>query len=107
MQIALGLGHLHSKDFIYRDLKLENILMDDDGYISLSDFGMSKIIKEGELTKTFCGTLEYMAPEALDGEGYDKAADWWALGIIIFEMLYGKPPFYHKNSQANLFKMIK
>jgi serum/glucocorticoid-regulated kinase 2 len=62
MQIALGLGHLHSKDFIYRDLKLENVLMDDNGNVSLTDFGMAKIVRDGEIAKTFCGTPEYLAP---------------------------------------------
>jgi serum/glucocorticoid-regulated kinase 2 len=62
MQIALGLGHLHDKDFIYRDLKLENILMDDHGNVSLTDFGMAKVIRDGELAQTFCGTPEYIAP---------------------------------------------
>jgi serum/glucocorticoid-regulated kinase 2 len=61
-QIALGLGHLHSKDFMYRDLKLENVLMDDFGNASLTDFGMARVIRDGELANTFCGTPEYLAP---------------------------------------------
>lgn len=105
-QIALGLGHLHSKDFIYRDLKLENVLMDDNGYVSLTDFGMAKIVRDGEIAKTFCGTPEYLAPEVLEGEGYDKTADWWSLGILTFEMMNGLPPFYNK-SQSLMFKLIK
>lgn len=98
-QIAIGLGYLHSKQIVYRDLKLENILIGDDGYLLISDFGISKKIdKEGEQTYTQCGTLEYMAPEMLKAKGaksgYDFAADWWALGTLIYELLVGKPPFY-------------
>lgn len=106
MQVALGLGHLHNKDFIYRDLKLENILMDDNGNVCLTDFGMAKIIRDGELAETFCGTPEYIAPEVLDGKGYDKSADWWSLGILTYEMMFGLPPFYH-NSQKEMFRKIK
>lgn len=106
MQIALGLGHLHLKDFIYRDLKLENVLMDDVGNVSLTDFGMAKIIRDDEETKTFCGTPEYIAPEVLAGEGYNKMVDWWSLGILTYEMMHGLPPFYNE-SQATMFKMIK
>lgn len=106
MQIALGLGHLHSKDFIYRDLKLENVLMDDNGNVSLTDFGMAKIVRDGETAKTFCGTPEYLAPEVLEGGGYDKTADWWSLGVLTYEMMHGLPPFYNK-SQSLMFKLIK
>jgi serum/glucocorticoid-regulated kinase 2 len=78
---------------MYRDLKPENILMDKDGYIKLSDFGLSKQAKE---SNTFCGTPEYIAPEILSGFGYSKTADWWALGVLTYEMLTGVPPFYDK-----------
>jgi serum/glucocorticoid-regulated kinase 2 len=84
MQIALALGHLHKSDVLYRDLKLENVLMDDDGNVCLTDFGMAKIVKEGQLATTFCGTPEYVAPEVISGGGYDKAADWWSLGILTY-----------------------
>lgn len=107
MQIALGLGHLHSKDFIYRDLKLENVLMDDNGNVSLTDFGMAKIVRDGEIARTFCGTAEYLAPEVLEGQGYDKTADWWSLGILTYEMMHGLPPFYDSKSQSQMFKLIK
>jgi serum/glucocorticoid-regulated kinase 2 len=99
MQIALGLGYLHDKDFIYRDLKLENILMDELGNVSLTDFGMAKVIRDGELAQTFCGTPEYIAPEVLDGKGYGKSADWWSLGILTYEMMFGLPPFYHTSQK--------
>ena len=106
MQITLGIGHLHEKDFIYRDLKLENVLMDENGNVCLTDFGMAKIIRDGELAQTFCGTPEYLAPEVLEGRGYNKAADWWSLGILTYEMMFGLPPFYH-NSQKEMFRRIK
>jgi len=85
-QIALAIGHLHSKRIIYRDLKLENILMNDDGYILLSDFGLSKILPPGQLSFTLCGTAAYIAPEILSKSSYDFKVDWWALGVLVFEM---------------------
>ena len=106
MQIALALGYLHDKDFIYRDLKLENVLMDDNGNVCLTDFGMAKIIRDGQLAQTFCGTPQYLAPEVLDGKGYDKSADWWSLDILTYEMMFPLTPFYH-NSQKKKKKKIK
>lgn len=80
--------------------------MDDHGNVCLTDFGMAKIVRDGETAKTFCGTPEYLAPEVLEGGGYDKTADWWSLGILTFEMMHGLPPFYNK-SQSLMFKLIK
>ncbi|CAK78829.1 unnamed protein product (macronuclear) [Paramecium tetraurelia] len=105
-ELLLGLGHLHSKDIVYRDLKLENILMDDVGNVFLTDFGMAKIVRKNELAMTFCGTPEYLCPEVILGYGCDKTADWWSLGILTYEMMYGLPPFYNKN-QTIMFKLIK
>lgn len=97
-QIILAIGFLHEHGIIYRDLKPENLLLDMNGDICLCDFGLAKeIYQSNDLTHTFCGSLEYMAPEVLKGEGYGRAVDWWSLGTIIYELLTGLPPFYSEN----------
>ena len=88
------MAYLHSQGIIYRDLKPENILLDKDGHIRLTDFGLSKDNMAGkEKTKTFCGTPSYASPEMLQKKAYDKSVDWWSVGILIYEMLVGQPPF--------------
>jgi len=93
-EIAIGLFFLHSQGVIYRDLKLDNIMLDSEGHIKIADFGMCKDgIVGDKKTKTFCGTPDYIAPEIIAYQPYDKSVDWWAYGVLIYEMLAGQPPF--------------
>jgi len=100
-EIALGIEHLHSSGILYRDLKPENVLIDSEGHIRLTDFGLSKegFFKSNDRTSSFCGTPEYLAPEILKGGDYNNAVDWWALGALMYEMLTGWVPFYTKDVQ--------
>ncbi|KAF6768313.1 hypothetical protein AHF37_06611 [Paragonimus kellicotti] len=91
-QVVLAFEYLHHMEVIYRDLKPENILLDFRGYIKIADFGFAKHVKHR--TYTLCGTPEYLAPEVIKSKGYTKAVDWWAFGVLIFEMIAGHPPFY-------------
>jgi serine/threonine protein kinase len=94
VQILDAVRHLHKKNTIHRDLKLENILVDERGYLQIIDFGVSKRLYENNLyCKTICGTLPNMAPEQHSGEKYTKSVDLWAIGIMLYEMLYGRNPF--------------
>ena len=96
-QIIMALGELHSKGIMHRDLKLENIMVDENGYIKLIDYGLAKIIADDELAMSYCGTPEYLAPEMVDNKGHDMTVDWWAVGILIYEMLIGVTPFFNRN----------
>ena len=89
MQIVLALGFLHSKNIAHRDLKPENVLIETDGTLALSDFGISKVIKPRHPSKSVCGTLEFMAPEVLSQSGHSTSVDWWSLGILTYQMLFG------------------
>jgi protein kinase A/protein kinase X len=94
-EIILAFQYLHSIHIVYRDLKPENLLIDSDGHMKITDFGFAKTVEDR--TWTLCGTPEYLAPEIIQSKGHGKPVDWWALGVLIFEMLAGYPPFYDEN----------
>ena len=100
-QVLLALEFMHNNNYIYRDLKPENIMIDNEGNIKLTDFGLSKIVKPNETTFTLCGTAEYLAPEILFGQGYDKTCDWFSFGVVIFEMFCGYHPFRSKTKKID------
>ncbi|CAO1631856.1 unnamed protein product [Parajaminaea phylloscopi] len=91
-EVALAVDYLHQNGFVYRDLKPENILLGADGHLKITDFGFAKWVPD--VTWTLCGTPDYLAPEIVSSKGYNKSVDWWALGVLLFEMLAGHPPFF-------------
>ncbi|XP_071981929.1 ribosomal protein S6 kinase alpha-6 isoform X1 [Engystomops pustulosus] len=107
-ELALALDHLHSLGIVYRDLKPENILLDEAGHIKLTDFGLSKeSVDHEKKAYSFCGTVEYMAPEVVNRRGHTQSADWWSFGVLMFEMLTGTLPFQGKDRNETMNMILK
>ncbi|CAD8184548.1 unnamed protein product [Paramecium pentaurelia] len=104
-QVVLMFEYLHTKNIVYRDLKPENLLVQNDGYLKLTDFGFAKVVEDR--TYTLCGTPEYLAPEILLNKGHSKPVDWWCLGIFLYEMLAGIDPFNDEDPMAIYQKILK
>lgn len=107
-EILLGIEELHRKGIIFRDLKPDNVVLDDEGHAHLTDFGLSKegIDENDAITKSFCGSYAYLAPEMLLKKGHGKVVDWYLFGVVVYEMLCGNPPYYSSNKEE-LFKNIQ
>jgi len=103
-EILLAFDYLHAMDIAYRDLKPENLLIDRQGHVKITDFGFAKEVRDK--TYTLCGTPEYLAPEIIQSKGHNKNVDWWALGVLVFEMLAGYPPFYDDNPMGIYQKIM-
>jgi serum/glucocorticoid-regulated kinase 2 len=106
-QIIQGLAYLHSMNIMYRDMKPENVLLDEKGNACLADFGISKVLNPKEMAKSFVGTPEYVAPEIVLQKGHNKAVDIWCFGVLLYEMVFGIPPFYNKNQNVMLNWVVK
>jgi serine/threonine protein kinase len=106
-EVLLALQELHKRDIIYRDLKPDNVVLDDDGHALLTDFGLSKegVLEVSKGAKSFCGSIAYLAPEMLRRVGHGKSVDWYLLGVLLYEMLVGTPPYFSGNKDE-LFNNI-
>ncbi|GFY77106.1 hypothetical protein TNIN_106981 [Trichonephila inaurata madagascariensis] len=106
-EIILAVQHLHANGIIYRDLKLKNVLLDSEGHVKLCDFGLSKEnMFDGCTTYSFCGTIDYMAPEIISNKGHGKAVDWWSLGVLMYDVMIGYPPFQSKSRNKTMQEIL-
>ncbi|KAM6987591.1 ribosomal protein S6 kinase-related protein-like [Tautogolabrus adspersus] len=106
-ELGSALGFLHNLGIVHRDVKMENILLSDQGHLRLSDFGLSRRIKRGGRLFTICGTIQYMAPEVLSGGPYNHSADWWSLGILLFSLVTGEFPVPAEPDHRSMFNKVK
>ena len=107
-EVLLALEELHEKGIIFRDLKPENVVLDAEGHAKLTDFGLSKDgIEEDTIAKSFCGSYAYLAPEMVKKKGHTKTIDWYLLGVLLYEMLEGIPPFYDNNKDKLFENIVK
>uniref|UniRef100_A0A3B4UA72 Ribosomal protein S6 kinase related n=1 Tax=Seriola dumerili TaxID=41447 RepID=A0A3B4UA72_SERDU len=106
-ELGSALGFLHDMGIIHRDIKMENILVSDQGHLRLSDFGLSHRLKRGGRAFTICGTIQYMAPEVLSGGPYNHASDWWSLGIMLFSLVTGEFPVPAEPDHSTMLKKVR
>ena len=105
--LVCAMEHLHHKKILYRDLKPENVMIDAHGYPNLIDMGLAKILPSGERAYSVCGTPEYMAPEVFLGKGYGLEADWWTVGILLYELLMGYTPYSHEGQETDPRRILR
>ena len=107
-EVLLALQDLHKRDIIYRDLKPDNVVLDDNGHALLTDFGLSKegVLEVNKGAKSFCGSIAYLAPEMLRRVGHGKSVDWYLLGVLLYEMLVGSPPYFSGNKEELFHNII-
>uniref|UniRef100_A0A3Q3FJR7 Ribosomal protein S6 kinase related b n=2 Tax=Labrus bergylta TaxID=56723 RepID=A0A3Q3FJR7_9LABR len=106
-ELGCALGFLHDFGIIHRDVKMENILLTDNGHLRLADFGLSRRLERGGRAFTICGTIQYMAPEVLSGGPYNHAADWWSLGILLFSLVTGKFPVSPESDHCSMLRKVR
>jgi serine/threonine protein kinase len=104
-ELGLALSALHRQGIVYRDLKPDNVLIGADGHLKLADFGLAKDLA-GSTTSSFCGTVDYIAPEIIQGRQYSYAVDWWALGVVAYELIFGESPFFDPNREKMLARIV-